>query len=304
MPERTDSMTANFDKNELKKEARKSRAKAFQEGWYRFSQNKATLVSMIVIILLVLIAIFAPVLTPYSYDAIDPLNANLGPSLAHPFGTDAIGRDLMTRIFYGARYSLLIAFAAQGVGIVGGIFLGALAGYFEGLLSDIIMRICDILQAIPATLLAIVVSQTLGSGFISTTLALAVTTVPSVGRVVRALILQIRNQEYIEAGRAIDCSDARIIFRHILPNIIPQVIISFTSGLSGKIIESASLSYLGLGIQPPTPEWGALLTDGKAYLRYYPHLVIAPGVFIMIAALAFNLVGDGLRDALDPKLRD
>lgn len=259
---------------------------------------------MVVIFILLFIAIFAPVLTPYAYDAIDPLNANQGPSWEHPFGTDNIGRDMMSRVFYGARYSLAIAFAAQTVGIVFGILFGALAGYFEGLVSNLIMRLCDVFQAIPATLMAIVVSQTLGAGFFSTTIALAVTTVPSVCRVVRALVMQIRNQEYIEAGKAIDCSNSRIIVRHILPNLIPQVIISFTSGLSGKMLESASLSYLGLGIQSPLPEWGALLSDGKDYLRKYPHLVVAPGIFIIIAALAFNLVGDGLRDALDPKLRD
>ena len=172
------------------------------------------------------------------------------------------------------------------------------------IISDLIMRFCDIFQAIPATLMAILVSQTLGAGFLSTTIALAVTTAPSITRIVRALILQIRNQEYIEAGRAINCRNSNLIIHHILPNIIPQIIISFTGGLSGKFIESASLSYLGLGIQPPTPEWGALLTDGKAYLRYYPNLVVCPGVFIIVAALAFNLVGDGLRDALDPKMRD
>ena len=185
-----------------------------------------------------------------------------------------------------------------------GVLFGALAGFFEGLISDVIMRVCDVFQAIPATLLAIVVSQTLGSGFFSTTMALAVTTVPSICRVVRSLVMQIRGQEFIEAGRAIDCSNSRLITRHILPNVFPQIIISFTGGLSGKMLESASLSYLGLGIQPPTPEWGALLTSGKKYLRYHPHMVVAPGIFIMIAALAFNLVGDGLRDALDPKLRD
>lgn len=293
-----------IDKKELKRDQRRSQIRAFREGWNRFSQNKATVISMVVILILLFIAIFAPILTPYAYDAIDPLHANQGPSWEHPFGTDAIGRDMMSRVFYGTRYSLAIAFASQTVGIVFGILFGALAGYFEGLVSDLIMRFCDIFQAIPATLMAIVVSQTLGASFFSTTIALAVTTIPSVCRVVRALVMQIRNQEYIEAGKAIDCSNTRIIVRHILPNLIPQVIISFTSGLSFKMLESASLSYLGLGIQPPLPEWGALLADGKSYLRKYPHLVVGPGIFIMIAALAFNLVGDGLRDALDPKLRD
>lgn len=298
------SKTAAIDHKALRAEARASQKRAFREGVYRFSQNKATVVSLIVIVILLLLAIFAPVLTPYRYDAVDPIHANLGPCLEHPFGTDDVGRDLLSRVLYGARYSIAIAFAAQGVGMVLGVLLGAIAGFFEGLISDFIMRFCDIFQAIPATLLAIVVSQALGSGFFSTTMALAVTTVPSICRVVRSLVMQIRGQEYIEASRAVDCGNTRLITQHILPNVFPQVIISFTGGLSGKMLESAALSYLGLGIQPPIPEWGALLTYGKKYLRYYPHMVIAPGIFIMIAALAFNLVGDGLRDALDPKLRD
>lgn len=292
------------DTKTLKNAQRQSRRKAFKEGWNRFKANKATVVSLFVIAILLFIALFAPLLTPYEFDAVDPFNANKKPSWEHPFGTDNIGRDMLSRVLYGTRYSLAIAFSSQTVGILLGILFGAIAGYFEGLISDVIMRLCDIFQAIPATLLGIVVSQTLGAGFMSTTIALAVTTVPSISRVVRALVMQIRDQEYIEAGKAINCSDGRIIISHILPNIIPQVIISFTGGLSFKMLESAALSYLGLGIQPPIPEWGALLSEGKAYLRKFPHLVIAPGVFIIIAALAFNLVGDGLRDALDPKLRD
>lgn len=301
MPEAT---TMVLDSEELKKSARAARIRSMKEGWYRFSRNKTALFGLVVICILVFIAVFAPFLTPYEYDAIDPLNAYASPSLAHPFGTDGLGRDLLSRVLYGSRYSLLIAFCSQAVGICLGLLLGNLAGFFEGIVSDLIMRFCDIFQAIPATLMAILISQTLGSGFFSTVIALAVTTAPSITRISRALILQIRNQEYIEAGQAINCSNARLIVKHILPNIIPQVIISFTGGLSGKFIESAGLSYLGLGIQPPTPEWGALLSDGKSYLRYYPNLVIAPGMFILAAALAFNLVGDGLRDALDPKMRD
>lgn len=296
--------TATIDRKALRQEARQSRQKALREGIHRFSQNKATVISLVVIVILFLIAIFAPLLSPYPYDAVDPLNAHLGPSLEHPFGTDMIGRDLMSRVFYGTRYSLAIAFASQGVGMVLGVLIGAVAGFFEGVISDVIMRLCDVFQSIPGTLLAIVVSQTLGSNFFSTTIALSVVTIPVMCRIVRSLVMQIRGQEFIEAGRAIDCSNARLILRHILPNVFPQVIISFTAGLSGKMLESASLSYLGLGIQPPEAEWGALLSDGKDYLRYYPHLVIAPGIFVVIAALAFNLVGDGLRDALDPKLRD
>ncbi|MGM9521298.1 MAG: ABC transporter permease [Oscillospiraceae bacterium] len=303
MPEKT--LTASKEEiAQLARDARAARRKDLKEKWHRFCKNKVALVGLIVIVLLVLIAIFAPYLSPYRYDAVDPINAYASPSREHPFGTDFAGRDLMSRVLYGTRYSLAIAVASQATGIILAIILGSLAGFFTGLISDIIMRFCDIFQSIPATLMAILVSQTLGSGFFATTIALAVTTVPSVTRVARSLIMQIRNQDYIEAGRAITCSQPRLIIKHIIPNIIPQIIISFTGGLSGKFIESASLSYLGLGIQEPLPEWGAILTSGKNYLRHYPHLVVAPGVFIMIAALAFNLVGDGLRDALDPRLRD
>lgn len=296
--------TAIISAEQLKLEAKQARRKAMMESWHRFARNKVALIGLVVIAILVLIAIFAPFLTQYDPVKIDPLNANARPSAEHPFGTDGVGRDLMSRVFYGARYSLLIALCSQAFGIVIGILLGAVAGYFSGLISDVIMRFCDIFQAIPGTLMCIVVSQTLGPGFFSTVIAMSVTSIPGTVRTVRALIMQIRDMEYVEAGRAITCTDSRLIFFHILPNIIPQIIISFTGGLSGKFIQSASLSYLGLGVQPPTAEWGAILTDGKANLRYYPHLVVAPGLAIMIAALAFNLLGDGLRDALDPRLRD
>lgn len=289
---------------QLKKDARAARIKDLKEKWHRFCKNRTALAGLIVILALTLIAILAPYLSKYSYDMVDPINAYASPSREHPFGTDAVGRDLFSRILYGARYSLAIALTSQAVGIILAIILGSIAGFFTGIISDLIMRFCDIFQSIPATLMAILISQAMGSGFFATTIALAVTTVPSVTRVARSLIMQIRGQDYIEAGRAITCSETRLIVQHIIPNIIPQIIISFTGGLSGKFIESASLSYLGLGIQEPLPEWGAILSSGKAYLRYYPHLVVAPGIFIMLAALAFNLVGDGIRDALDPRLRD
>ena len=303
MPEISNPNTM-MDAKALRQQAQEAKRKNRRESWHRFAKNKVALTGLIVIILLVILAVIAPYVAPYKYDKIDPIHAYQPPSKEHPFGTDGLGRDLFSRVLYGTRYSLAIAFTAQLFGILGGIFFGSLAGFFGGLLSDILMRLCDILQAIPATLLAILISQTMGSGFFSTIIALSVSTIPSITRIVRSLIMQLRGQDYIEAGRAINCSDARLITRHILPNIIPQVIVSFTGGLSGKFIESAGLSYLGLGVQPPTPEWGALLTDGKAYLRYNPNLVICPGIFIMVAALAFNLVGDGLRDALDPRLRD
>ena len=268
------------------------------------SKNKLSLAGFCFIIFMILVAVCAPYICKYSYTKLDMLNSFQLPNSDHWLGTDELGRDLFARIIYGARYSLAIAFISEVVALAIGVLLGATAGYFSGVIGDIILRFCDILQAIPHTLLAIVISQALGAGFMSTVFALAISSITGTVRLQRALILNIREQEYVEAGKAITASNARIIFRHVLPNTIPQLIISFTGGLSGKLIMVAGLSYLGLGVQPPTPEWGALLSEGRQWIQYYPHVVMYPGLFILLTALAFNLLGDGVRDALDPRLRD
>lgn len=269
----------------------------------RFAQNKTALLGLAIILLLILSAAFAPMLATYSPTKVDPIHAYELPSAAHLLGTDSLGRDIFSRILYGGKYSLAVGIGAELLGAVFGVLFGALAGYFGGFLEDIILRICDVIQDIPNTLLCICVSQALGAGFLPTMIALSIGTVPGTIRMLRATMLSLREQEFIEASRAINCSSARIMFRHLVPNCMAPLLINMSNGVGQKIMGSAALSFLGLGIQEPMPEWGAMISAGKSFLRYYPHLVIIPGCFIAATVLAFNLIGDGLRDALDPKLR-
>ena len=269
----------------------------------QFSRNKMALVGLILILLLVLMGVFAPLLAPYSYTAVDPIHANQSPSAAHWFGTDGYGRDILSRVLYGARYSLLIGVGSSLIGVVIGVLFGAIAGYFGGLVETLILRVCDIIQSIPNILLCIIVSQVLGSGVFPTMIALAMYSIPEVVRILRSSLLSLREQEFIEASRSINCSNLRILLSHMLPNGLSPVIVSFSVGVGMKIMNSAGLSFLGLGIQEPMAEWGAMIAAGKGELRYHPHVALIPGLFVALVVLAFNFVGDGLRDSLDPKLR-
>ena len=269
----------------------------------RFVQNKSALLGLTIILVLILSAIFAPVLATHSPTKVDPIHAYELPSAGHLLGTDDLGRDIFSRILYGAKYSLAVGIGAELLGALIGIIFGAVAGYFGGVVEEVILRICDVIQDIPNTLLCICVSQALGSGFFPTMIALSIGTIPGTIRMLRATMLSLREQEFIEASRAINCSSARIMFRHLVPNCLAPLLINMSNGVGQKIMGSAALSFLGLGIQDPTPEWGAMISAGKDYLRYHPHLVIIPGCFVAATVLAFNLIGDGLRDALDPKLR-
>lgn len=269
----------------------------------RFFQNKLAAIGTAIILIFIVLTLMAPLICRYSYSQVDPMNACLGPSVDHWLGTDTLGRDIFSRVIYGARYSLSLGVVAELLGLVIGIVFGCLAGYFGGIIDTIILRICDVIQSIPGILLCICISQVLGAGFFPTVIALCFAGIPQVVRLLRANMLTVREQEFVEAAHAINCSDIRIMFRHILPNCLAALIINSSNGIGGKIMSSASLSFLGLGVQEPLPEWGAMLAAGKNFFRYYPHLVIVPGIFIAITILAFNLLGDGLRDALDPKLR-
>lgn len=269
----------------------------------RLAKNKLSLTGLLIVLVLVILTLLYPFICRYGYSEIDPMNAYQGPSAEHLFGTDILGRDLFSRIIYGARYSLSLGVAAELMGLVIGIIFGSLAGYFGGLVDAVILRICDVIQSIPSILLCICVSQVLGAGFFPTVFALCVSGTPQVVRLLRANIMSIREQEFIEAAHAIKGSNIRIMFRHILPNCLAPLIINSSNGIGSKILTSASLSYLGLGVQEPLPEWGAMLATGKNFFRYYPHLILVPGIFIALSILSFNLFGDGLRDVLDPKLR-
>ncbi len=269
----------------------------------RLLQNRTATVGLIIFGLIVLSAVFAPLIAPYSPTEINMNAAFATPSREHLMGCDNMGRDQFSRLLYGGRYSLALGLSSTAIGAVGGIVLGCLAGYFGGWVDNLVMRLADIMQSIPGNLLSIVISTVLGAGFGNTILALCIAGIAPASRMLRARILSERQAEYLEAAESINCSKPRIMFKHLLPNTISPLIVNITMGIGGKITAAAGLSYIGLGIQPPTPEWGALLSAGKTYIRIYPHLLLWPGVFIAVTVLAINLVGDGLRDAMDPKLK-
>ncbi|KXZ40230.1 peptide/nickel transport system permease protein [Alkalithermobacter thermoalcaliphilus JW-YL-7 = DSM 7308] len=271
----------------------------------RMVKNKMAMVGLGILLVLIILAIFADVIAPYEEVAIKQNLANRlqGPSAQHILGTDEFGRDIFARIIHGARVSLQVGLVAVGISILIGGSLGAIAAYYGGTLDNLIMRFMDILLAVPSILLAIAIVSALGPSLFNLMLAIGISSVPSYARIVRASVLSIRDQEFIEAARAIGANDFIIITRHIIPNALAPVIVQGTLGVAGAILSTAGLSFIGLGIQPPAPEWGSMLAGGRAYLRDAWHVTTFPGLVIMITILALNLLGDGLRDALDPKLK-
>jgi len=289
-------------KDTEKKEERKKQSQ-WKDIWRRFRKNRAAMAGLIVMCVLILTAIFADFIAPEELDAQDLNRTFLTPSLKHIMGTDNLGRDMFARVIYGTRTSLRIGFTAVSVALTIGVLIGSIAGYYGGKLDNILMRIIDILMATPNILLAIAIASALGPGLTNVMIAVGVGAIPDYTRITRAAVLTVREREFIEAARAIGGNDFRIITRHILPNCLAPIIVQATLGLSGAILSAAGLSFIGLGIQPPTPEWGYMLSVGRRYLRDYGHMVIFPGLAIVTVVLALNMVGDGLRDALDPKLK-
>ncbi|MEJ4043299.1 glutathione ABC transporter permease GsiD [Erwinia sp. SLM-02] len=276
----------------------------WREFWRRFRRQHLAMAAGIFIVLLVVVAAFAPVLAPFdaeNYFDYDRLNE--GPSLLHWFGVDALGRDIFSRVLLGARLSLVAGVFSVAVGAAIGTLLGLLAGYYEGWWDRIIMRICDVLFAFPGILLAIAVVAVLGNGMSNVILAVAIFSIPAFARLVRGNTLVLKHQTYIESARSIGAPDWVIILRHILPGTLSSIVVYFTMRIGTSIISAASLSFLGLGAQPPTPEWGAMLNAAQADMVMAPHVAIFPSLAIFLTVLAFNLLGDGLRDALDPKLK-
>lgn len=270
----------------------------------RLKRNHLAMVGLVIIVVMIILALLAPYISPYPYEAADFKNRYATPSAEHWFGTDELGRDIFSRLLYGSRYSLRIGLISVAISAIGGIFFGALAGYFGGAVDNIIMRLLDVLQAMPGIVLAIAISAALGPGLTNSVIALSISSIPGYARMTRASILNVRKMEYLEAATSINCSNARIIWKHVLPNALSPLIVQATMGIAGAIMGAAMLSFIGLGVQPPTPEWGAMLSAGRNYLRDYPHLCIFPGIMIMMAVLSLNMLGDGLRDALDPKLKN
>lgn len=270
----------------------------------RLYRNKVAIFGLALFCLLALLSILAPLIAPYDYKEMNIVEKFQTPSWNHLLGTDELGRDIFSRILYGGRYSLSIGLLAIGFAVFCGLIIGSISGYFGGWVDNIIMRILDIIQSIPGILLTIAMSAALGSGFDKTIIALSISRIPSMARMIRASMMRIRKEEYLEAAESLGCSKFRQIVRYLLPNCYTPLLVNATMGIASMVLETASLSYIGLGVQPPTPEWGAMLAASKGYIRNYPHTLIIPGIFIALAVLGLNLFGDGLRDALDPKLKD
>lgn len=270
----------------------------------RLSSNRAAMAGLIIFVLLILIAVFAPWIAPYEVTEMDFSRKFATPSLAHPFGCDELGYDIFSRLLVGSRYSLTIGIGSVALSVVFGLVLGSIAGFCGGQIDNVIMRLLDIFSSIPGMLMAIIISAVLGTGFFNCILAISVSTMPQYVRILRASIMSIRNMDYLEAASSLyNCSKLRIVVRHILPNSLSSLIVTATMGVASSILMAAGLSYVGLGVQPPTPEWGAMLSGARNYLRDYPHMVIFPGLVIAVTVLCLNMLGDGLRDALDPKLK-
>lgn len=272
--------------------------------WMKICQNPLALAGVIILIALVVLSVLSPYILPYSYAKADMASAYMTPDARHWFGCDELGRDIMARVFYGARYTLSVGILSVLISATLGILMGALAGYFGGMVDQVVMRFLDIMAAFPQLLLAIAISAVLGTGFDKCIYALGISGIPHFARMMRANILTIRNQEFVEAATSITCSKVRIIMKHVIPNAIAPLIVEISMSIAGAGLSASSLSFIGLGVTPPTPEWGAMLASARNYIRLYPHMIMVPGIFIMLSVLSFNLIGDAIRDALDPKLKD
>ncbi|NBI66660.1 ABC transporter permease [Pseudoflavonifractor sp. 60] len=272
--------------------------------WNSVSHNKSAVIGMVLLAAIVILCILSPYICPWPYSKMNMPHAYQGPNLTHLLGTDHIGRDLLSRVLYGARYTLIIGITATVISAVLGILMGAIAGYFGGFIDSCLMRFLDIFQAFPTLILAMAFCAIFGKGVDKCIWALGITGIPGFARLMRANILRVVNMEYIEAARTINCPTWRIIAQHIIPNAISPIIVEIAMTVSRNGLTSSSLSFLGMGVQEPKPEWGAMLSASRDFIRDYPHMVIAPGIFIVITVLSFNLIGDAFRDALDPKFKD
>ena len=270
----------------------------------KFKKQKNAVAALVFVLFLVFLALLGPVIAPYGINEYDYSSVLKGPSAAHFFGTDEFGRDLFSRILNGTRISLSIGLLAVTAGAVCGTILGLLGGYYGGLIDSVIMRICDTLFAFPGIILAIAIVAILGSGLYNVVIAVAVFSTPTFARLVRGRTLALKNTVFVHAARNLGATDTRILFQHILPGAVPDIIVQYTMSIGSSILTASSLSFLGMGAQPPTPEWGLLLSNGRTYMMTSVHTTLFPGLAIFLTVLSFNILGDGLRDALDPKLTD
>ncbi|NOZ30261.1 MAG: ABC transporter permease [Chloroflexi bacterium] len=283
---------------------RAERRGLYHETWRRFRHQRPAMLGLAILLLLILASLAAPFLTPYDPEKLTLTDALIHPNLEHPLGTDHLGRDVLARILYGGRLSLMIGFLAVAIGLLVGIPLGAISGYYGGWVDMIIQRVADILLSFPSILLALSLVAALGVGLRNVIISVGISTIPSFIRLVRGSVLSIREQTYVEAARSVGVRDWDIIWRHILVNAMAPVIVQATLNLGSTLLVAAGLGFLGLGVQPPTPEWGAMLGEGRQYIFSASYMATFPGLAIFLAVLGFNLLGDGLRDALDPRLRE
>jgi peptide/nickel transport system permease protein len=270
-------------------------------AWRRFTSNRMAVAGVVVVALLALMAVFAPWIAPH-----DPINdifrgmRGVGPSLEHPMGFDHLSRDLLSRVIYGTRVALLVGLLSTAISVVIGVLIGAVAGYFGGWIDELLSLITDTLMAFPLIALLIVLAAVLGPSLTTTIVVIGLTVWARYARVVRAEVMSLRERDFVTAARALGAFDGRIIWRHVIPNVLGSVIVLASLQVGGIIILESALSFLGLGVRPPTPTWGGILADGRAFILRFPHIALFPGLMIVITVLAFNFIGDGLRDALDP----
>ena len=285
-----------------KKKKKDKKSSLTREIWFRFRKNKVALIGLIILTLIVLMAIFADLIVPAEVATTQSTDRLQGPSAEHWFGTDEFGRDLFARIVHGSRYSLFIGVATSLIALVVGAILGASAGYFGGIVDNVICRIVDVFICVPPVLMSLAVVAALGTNMQN--LIITISCVPGNVRLIRSVVMTVADQDYIRAAKSYGCSNPRIIFRYVLPNAMGPIIVNTTMGISQMILSAAGLSFIGMGIQPPDPEWGALLSNAQDFMFTSQYLLLFPGIFILLTSLAFNLVGDGLTDALDPRLKD
>ena len=282
---------------------RKKKRPRIVEIWRRLKKNKAAVISLCVIVIIVLVAVFADFIAPYAYDQQDFSKSFAPPSKENILGCDRLGRDVLSRIIYGARQSLQLGVVATALASGIGMVIGAISGYYGGWSDILIMRALDVYQSIPTFLLCVTLAAVMGPSLRNAILAIGIGSIAGPARMMRASILTVREKEYIEAAKAVKASSSRIIRKHIVPNAIAPMIVSITMSIGMNILAGAGLSFIGLGAQPPIPEWGALISDARNVMRQHGRLALYPGICVMITVLAFNLLGDGLRDALDPRLK-
>lgn len=286
--------------------SKENKSKKSGSVWRRFRRNKPAMVGLVILTVLLLITVSAGFIVDYETQVIrnNARERLQAPSGGHLFGTDNVGRDVFARVIYGGRYSLSIAFITTAVSMAFGAIVGSACGYYGGLFDSIVMRIMDVLNSLPGMLLTLAIVAALGANYANLLLAMIVSTLSGFVRLIRSTVIALSDVEYIQAARSYGSSDFGIIIKHVMPNAMGVIIVNAAGSVSNMILAAAALSFLGFGVQPPLPEWGVMLSDAKTYMRQAPWCMIAPGVFIMLSALSINLMGDGLRDALDPRLKD